>query len=300
MDPHSQNARFWLHYGDLTDSEAVSDMIYSIEPDEVYNLAAQSHVRVSFDIPEYTTNTIALGTVRLLEAIKRSKRPVKFYQASSSEMFGRVPPPQNEESLFVPQSPYAIAKVSGYWTARLYADGYGIFASNGILFNHESPRRGETFVTRKLSMAVARILAKKQDALYLGNLESKRDWGFAPEYVEAMYEILQKRKPDTFVIGTGEAHAVRELVELAFSYAGLKSEKYVKIDRRYYRPREPESLVADSSKATKGLGWEPKVRFENLVKIMVDSDLRRLGLAPIGEGDEFLAKQFPNRWWKQD
>jgi GDPmannose 4,6-dehydratase len=290
VDPHEPGARFFLHYGDLSDSEQISDIIYNIKPDEVYHLGAQSHVRVSFDIPEYTGNIVALGTTRILEAIKRSKSSIKFYQASSSEMFGNSHPPQSEETSFRPRSPYAIAKVCAYWMTANYREGYGLFACNGILFNHESPRRGETFVTRKVTMAIANILAGKQKALYLGNLNAKRDWGYAPEYVEIMWKILQLDSPQDFVIGTGESHSVREFVQQAFSYVDLDFEKYVEIDQRYYRPTETEELVADSTKAKKKLGWTPKIRFKDLVKIMVDADMRKTGLKPIGEGDEILQK----------
>jgi GDPmannose 4,6-dehydratase len=300
VDPHDPNARLFLHYGDLSDSEQISNIIYNIRPNEVYHLGAQSHVRVSFDIPEYTGNVTALGTTRILEAIKRSGNSIKFYQASSSEMFGNAPAPQNEETPFMPRSPYAIAKLHAYWMTANYREGYSLFACNGILFNHESPRRGETFVTRKVTRAIAKILAKKQELLYLGNLEAKRDWGYAPEYVESMWKILQVNQPEDFVLGTGEAHSVKEFVERAFSYVDLSSEKYVKIDPRYFRPTETEKLIADAGKARKKLGWAPKIKFEELVKIMVDADMRKVGLEPIGEGDEIVEKKFPDRWWKVD
>jgi len=300
VDPHDPKARLFLHYGDLSDSEQISNIIYNIKPDEVYHLGAQSHVRVSFDIPEYTGNITALGTTRILEAIRRSGNTTRFYQASSSEMFGDARPPQNEETPFKPRSPYACAKVYAHWMAKNYRDGYNIFASNGVLFNHESPRRGETFVTRKITMAIANILAKKQKYLYLGNLNPKRDWGYAPEYVECMWKILQRERPEDFVIGTGEAHSVREFVEQAFSYVDLLPEKYVKIDPRYFRPIETENLVADPKKAEKTLGWKAKIRFEELVKVMVDADMRKTGLEPIGEGDQILQKRFPKEWWKTD
>jgi len=300
VDPHESHAKLFLHYGDLSDSEQISNIIYNIKPDEIYHLGAQSHVRVSFDIPEYTGNITALGTTRILEAIKRSRNNIKFYQASSSEMFGHSPPPQNEKTPLSPRSPYAIAKLYAYWMTSNYREGYNLFICNGILFNHESPRRGETFVTRKITQAIANILAGKQKALYLGNLNSKRDWGFAPEYVEMMWRILQLDKPEDFVIGTGEAHFVREFVERAFSYVDLRPEKYVKIDSRYFRPTETEELVADPEKVRKRLGWEPKIKFEELVKIMVDADMRKVGLEPIGEGDGILRKKFPSKWWKTD
>jgi len=300
VDPHEPHARLFLHYGDLSDSEQTSNILYNIKPDEVYHLGAQSHVKVSFSMPEYTGNVTGLGTVRILESIRRSGNHIKFYQASSSEMFGRSPSPQNEETSFSPASPYAVAKVYAYWITKNYREGYGMFACNGILFNHESPRRGEIFVTRKITMAIASIIAKKQQFLYLGNLEPKRDWGYAPEYVEVMWSILQQSKPDDFVVGTGEQHSVREFVEQAFSYAGLNWEKYVKTDQKYFRPTETEDLAADSGKIKKTLGWKPKVRFKDLIKIMVDADMRKAGLKPIGEGDAILRKEFPNRWWKTD
>jgi GDPmannose 4,6-dehydratase len=300
QDPHNPEATLFLHYGDLSDSEQVSNIIYNIKPNEIYHLGAQSHVRVSFDTPEYTGNVTALGTTRLLEAIRRSGNNVKFYQASSSEMFGSSPPPQNEQTYFRPRSPYAIAKVFAYWTTINYREGYKLFACNGILFNHESPRRGETFVTRKITRAVANILAGKQKVVYLGNLGAKRDWGYTPEYVEAMWKILQCDTPDDFVIGVGEAHSVREFAECAFSYVGLNFVEHVKIDSRYFRPTEVEELVADSRKACKKLGWMPKIKFEDLVKIMVDADMQKAGLEPVGEGYNILKKTFPDRWWKTD
>jgi len=300
VDPHKSGARLFLHYGDLSDSEQISNIIYNIKPDEIYHLGAQSHVRVSFDTPEYTGNVTALGTTRILEAIRRSTNTIKFYQASSSEMFGSAEPPQNENAPFKPRSPYACSKVYAYWMVKNYREGYNIFASNGILFNHESPRRGETFVTRKVTRAIAAILAEKQDYLYLGNLEAKRDWGFAPEYVEAMWRILQQDSPDDFILGTGESHSVKEFVEKVFSYVGLDWQKYVKIDRRYFRPTEVEELIADPTKAKEKLNWQPKITFKDLVKIMVDADMRAVGLKPIGEGDKILKEKFPNRWWKID
>lgn len=300
IDPHDPIGKLKLYYGDLSDSELISNIIYNVKPDEVYNLGAQSHVRVSFDIPEYTTNVTALGTARILEAIRKSGNNVKFYQASSSEMFGASSPPQNEITPFAPRSPYACSKVYSYWMVKNYREGYGLFASNGILFNHESPRRGETFVTRKITRAIASILAKRQDVLYLGNLNAKRDWGFSPEYVEAMWLMLQQKKPDDFVIGTGETHSVREFVESAFNYMGLNPEKYIKIDPRYFRPTEVEVLIADPKKAKEQLNWASKIRFNELVTIMVDADMRAAGLDPIGEGDELLRKNFADKWWSND
>ena len=300
VDPHKPGARLFLHYGDLSDSEQISNIIYNIKPDEVYHLGAQSHVRVSFDIPEYSGNVTGLGTTRILEAIRRSGNKVRFYQASSSEMFGASNPPQNEDTPFKPRSPYACSKVYAYWMAVNYRQGYNLFACNGILFNHEGSRRGETFVSRKITRAVAAIFAKKQDYLYLGNLESKRDWGFAPEYVEFMYKMLQNDHPEDFVLGTGETHSVKEFVKEAFSYVDLDWEKYVKIDPRYFRPTEVQELIADSTKAKKNLGWQPKIKFKELVKIMVDADMRKIGLKSIGEGDKILKEKIPHRWWKVD
>ncbi len=289
-DPHQPGRKLFLHYGDISDTEQLSNLIYNIKPAEIYHLAAQSHVRVSFDIPEYTGNVTGLGTTRLLEAVRRSGIKTKFYQASSSEMFGSAPPPQNENTPFQPQSPYACAKVYSFWMVKNYRQAYKIFACNGIFFNHESPRRGETFVSRKITMAVARILAGKQTALYLGNLKAKRDWGFAPEYVQMMWKMLQQEKPDDYVIGTGESHSVEEFVKEAFSYVGLNWKKYVQIDKRYFRPLEVNNLIADSSRARQKLGWSPKISFSQLVKIMVDYDLLKAGLKPIGEGIKILEK----------
>lgn len=299
-DPHDPKARLFLHYGDLSDSEQTSNIVYNIKPDEIYHLGAQSHVRVSFDIPEYSANVTGLGTTRILEAIRRSGNKARFYQASSSEMFGNSPPPQNEETPFKPRSPYACAKVYAYWMVKNYRDGYGLLASNGILFNHESPRRGETFVTRKITRGIAMILAKKEKYLYLGNLDAKRDWGYAPEYMECIWKMLQNEHPEDIVIGTGETHTVREFVEDAFTYAGLDWNKCVKSDLRYFRPTETEVLVANPTKAIKTLGWDPKIKFGDLVKIMVDADMRAVGLEPIGEGDKILKKKFPNKWWGRD
>jgi GDPmannose 4,6-dehydratase len=300
INPRDSEARLFLHYGDLTDSEAISNIIYNIRPDEIYNLAAQSHVRVSFDMPEYTTNVTALGTTRFLEAARRSNQKMKIYQASSSEMYGSSPPPQDEETPFHPRSPYACSKLYAYWMVKNYREGYGVFASNGILFNHESPRRGESFVTRKITYSIARLLTKKDRFLYLGNLESKRDWGYAPEYVEAMWKILQQDSADDFVLGTGESHSVREFLEQAFEYVDLNSEDFVKIDPAFFRPTEVEVLIAKNNKAVKKLGWTPKIKFKDLVKIMVDADLRAAGLDAIGEGDELLQKKFPHRYWTAD
>lgn len=300
IDPHESDARLFLHYGDLSDSEQIANVMYNIKPDEVYHLGAQSHVRVSFDIPEYTGNVTALGTTRLLEAVRRSNHGIKFYQASSSEMFGGSTPPQTEGTPFCPRSPYACGKAYSYWMVRNYREGYGMFAANGILFNHESPRRGETFVTRKITRGIARIVAKKEKYLYLGNLDACRDWGYAPEYVECMWKILQQEKPDDFVIGIGETHSVREFLETAFSYAGLSVEEHVKIDPRYFRPTDIGILISDPKKAREKLRWKPKIRFDDLVKIMVDADMRVNGQEATGEGDAILKRKFPRKWWRAD
>jgi GDPmannose 4,6-dehydratase len=316
VDPHDPNAKLFLHYGDITDSGQLTDLIYNIQPDEIYHLAAQSHVRVSFDMPEFTGDVTGLGTTRILEAIRRSGIKTRFYQASSSEMFGSALPPQNEETPFQPRSPYGAAKVYSYWMVRNYREGYGLFATNGILFNHESPRRGETFVTRKITRAIARIEYGLENKLFLGNLEAKRDWGYAGDFVEAMWLILQQDKPDDYVIATGESHSVREFVNLAFSHAGIEIEwqgkgieekgivrslsstsasslslastlhptpfnlsigdVVIQIDPRYFRPLEVESLQGDASKAKNRLNWEPKVRFKELARIMVDADIKNL------------------------
>lgn len=276
QDPHEKERKLILHYGDLTDGSNLARLLYKIKPDEIYNLGAQSHVKVSFDMPEFTGNVDALGTVRLLEAIRDTGINTKFYQASSSEMFGKVrETPQKETTPFYPRSPYACAKVYSHWITVNYRESYNMFACNGILFNHESPRRGETFVTKKVTKAVARIKLGKQNKLYLGNLDSKRDWGFAPEYVEAMWMMLQHDKPDDYVVATGETHSVKEFVEAAFSHVGLDWEKYVEIDPRYYRPAEVDLLVGDASKAEKELGWKPKVTFAELTSIMVEDDLKK-------------------------
>jgi GDPmannose 4,6-dehydratase len=335
QDPHIPDVKLYLHYGDLSVSGQMNDLIYNIQPDEIYHLGAQSHVRVSFDMPEYTGDVTGIGTVRLLEAIRKTGVKTRFYQASSSEMYGSAPPPQNEQTAFEPRSPYAAAKLYAYWLARNYREGYNFFICNGILFNHESPRRGETFVTRKITRAVARIRFGLQDKLYLGNLEARRDWGYAPEYVEAMWLILQRDRPDDFVIGTGESHSVREFCQLAFREAGIEiqwrgtgtstvgliksiaadipclrvsvkpdlsgevlmetnasllrpssknfhtpypqiGDEVVAVDRRYFRPTEVESLLADASKAREELGWEPRITFAELVRIMVAADLNAL------------------------
>ena len=275
--PHSGKSRLRLHYGDLADASTLARLIGKIQPDEIYNLAAQSHVRVSFDIPEYTANITATGTVRLLEAIRETGIRTRFYQASSSEMFGMAQDvPQTERTPFYPRSPYGCAKVFSYWVAVNYRESYGLHISNGILFNHESPRRGETFVTRKITRAVAQIKAGLQDKLYLGNLEAKRDWGYAKEYVEAMWLMLQQDRGDDYIIATNETHSVREFLEAAFEHAGLDWKKYVEIDPRYFRPAEVDRLIGDYSKARRQLAWEPKTKFVDLVKLMVDADIELL------------------------
>lgn len=296
-DPHAPEARLFLHYGDLSDSGQLTNLIYNIRPDEVYNLGAQSHVKVSFDMPEYTGDITGLGTARLLEAIRRSGIKTRFYQAASSEMFGEAPAPQNENTPFRPCSPYAAAKVYAYWLTVGYREGYKMFACNGILFNHESPRRGETFVTRKITRGLANIVAEKENKIYLGNMEAKRDWGFAPEYVEAMWIMLQQDNPEDFVIGTGVTHTVRDFLEEAFQYVNLEWKKHVEIDPRYLRPRDVELLLADPTKARQKLGWTPKITFEELVRIMVDYDIEMLGLQPPGEGKNILNEKGIN-WTK--
>lgn len=293
QDPHDKDVRFILHYGDMTDSSNLNRIVEMVEPDEIYNLAAQSHVKVSFDVPEYSAEVDAIGTLRLLDAIKEREIPCKFYQASSSEMYGEAKEfPQNEETEFNPRSPYAIAKVFSYWVTKNYREAYDIFACNGILFNHESPRRGETFVTRKITMAVANIYAGKEEKLYLGNINATRDWGYAPEYVEAMWLMLKQKTPDDYVIATNTEHSVKEFCELAFNEIGINLEwqgkgvnekgidkrtkkTIVEIDPYYFRPTEVERLRGDYSKAKKKLGWAPKVKFKELVRIMVKADLKK-------------------------
>ena len=276
-DFHDPQARIYLHYGDLSVSGQLTDLLNDIKPDEIYHLGAQSHVRVSFDMPEYTGDITGLGTLRLLEAIRKSGIKTRFYQASSSEMFGAAPPPQHELTPFQPQSPYAAAKVYAYYVVRNYRDAYKLFACNGILFNHESPRRGETFVTRKVTRAAARIKLGLQDKLYLGNLEAKRDWGFAGDYVAAMWLMLQQEKPDDFVIATGETHSVREFVEKVFEKLELDYQKHVVIDPKYFRPTEVDILLGDPTKARETLGWNPRVNFEQLIDMMVAADLEQAG-----------------------
>ncbi|MBI4338196.1 MAG: GDP-mannose 4,6-dehydratase [Chloroflexi bacterium] len=287
-DPHLPDTRLFLHYGDLSNQGRLIQLVYEFQPDEVYHLGAQSHVRTSFDIPDYTGDITGLSTTRILEAIRSSGVKARFYQASSSEMFGDARPPQNEHTPFRPRSPYAAAKAYAYWMTVNYREAYGLFACNGILFNHESPRRGETFVTRKITRAIAHILAGKQSTLYLGNLNAQRDWGYAPEYVEAMCLMLQQETPNDYVIGTGECHSVGEFLDEAFGYVGLDWHQYVRIDPRYFRPTEVDALLADPSKARQQLGWVPKVTFRDLARIMVDTDMEALRLTPPGEGKAAL------------
>jgi GDPmannose 4,6-dehydratase len=275
-DPHETGVHFLMHYGDLSDSGSLVNLIRLLEPDEIYHLGAQSHVKVSFEIPEYTSDATGMGTVRMLEAIRASGVETRFYQASSSEMFGAAPAPQNEATPFHPRSPYGVAKVFAYWMTVNYREAHGLYACNGVLFNHESPRRGETFVTRKITRAVARIQAGIQEKLYLGNLDAKRDWGYAPEFVEAMWLMLQQDKPEDYVIATGEAHTPKEFAQLAFQHVGLDWEKYVEVDPQYFRPSEVDHLLGDASKAKRELGWEPKTKFEDLVRLMVDADVELL------------------------
>jgi GDPmannose 4,6-dehydratase len=276
-DPHLSGLNLTLHYGDLCDGTALRRVLEKVQPDEIYNLGAQSHVKVSFEIPEYTADTVALGTLRLLEALRdhigQTGTPVRYYQAGSSEMFGAAKPPQNEATPFYPRSPYAVSKVAAHWYAINYREAYGLFICNGILFNHESPRRGETFVTRKVTRAVGRIKMGLQDKLFLGNMDAKRDWGFAGDYVEAMWLMLQQEKPDDYVVATGESHSVRELVEMAFREVGLDWQHYVEIDERYLRPTEVDALHGDPAKARAALGWAPRIGFQQLVRMMVSHDL---------------------------
>ncbi|MBW4579867.1 MAG: GDP-mannose 4,6-dehydratase [Tildeniella nuda ZEHNDER 1965/U140] len=285
-DPHDQTARLFLHYGDLTDGTTLRRILEAVKPTEIYNLGAQSHVRVSFDSPEYTVDTVGMGTLRLLEAMRdyqhRTGIQVRFYQAGSSEMYGKVQEiPQRETTPFYPRSPYACAKVYAHWQSINYRESYGLFAANGILFNHESPRRGETFVTRKITRAIARIIAGQQKKLYLGNLDTKRDWGYAKDYVKAMWLMLQQDKPDDYVVATGEAHAIHEFLAIAFGYVNLNWQDYVEFDDRYLRPAEVELLIGDATKARETLGWQPSVTFEQLVFLMVEADLKGLGLIPL-------------------
>lgn len=292
VDPHSEDAKLFLHYGDLTDGTTLRRILEEVQPVEIYNLGAQSHVRVSFDSPEYTVDAVGMGVLRLLEAIRDYQRrtgiEVRFYQAGSSEMYGLVQEvPQKETTPFYPRSPYACAKVYGHWQTVNYRESYGLFACNGILFNHESPRRGETFVTRKITRAVARIVAGKQKKIFLVNLESKRDWGYAKDYVRAMWMMLQKDKPDDYVIATNETHSIKEFLDLAFTYVNLDWQKYVEFDERYLRPAEVELLIGDSTKARQELNWEPSVTFQELVHLMVDADMKALDQQARGSGNGF-------------
>lgn len=294
-DPHVEGARLFLHYGDLNDGTTLRRILEAVQPNELYNLGAQSHVRVSFDAPEYTVDTVGTGTLRLLEALRdyqhRTGQEVRFYQAGSSEMFGLVQAvPQSETTPFYPRSPYACAKVFAHWATVNYRESYNLFACNGILFNHESPRRGETFVTRKITRAVARIVAGKQQKLYLGNLDSQRDWGYAKDYVRAMWLMLQQEKPDDYVVATGETHSIREFLTVAFGVVNLDWQDYVAFDERYLRPAEVDLLIGDPAKAKQALGWEPSVTFEQLVKLMVEADLQALGLVPLNGSSPTLVR----------
>lgn len=277
VDPHQPNPRLRLHYGDLMDGVGITNLIREIQPDEIYNLAAQSHVMVSFTMPQYTAQVDGVGTVGILEAIRASSIATKFYQASTSELFGSTPPPQNEESRFRPRSPYAAAKLMSYWATVNYREAFGIHATNGILFNHESPRRGETFVTRKITRAVAAIKNDKQSKLYLGNLDAIRDWGYAKEYVESMWLMLQKEEPSDYVVATGVGATVREFVEVSFTHAGLDWRDFVEVDKKYQRPTEVEALIGDASKAERELKWKPRTHWRELAKLMVDADLASYG-----------------------
>lgn len=292
VDPHSSDARLFLHYGDLSDGARLVTLLAQVAPDEVYNLAAQSHVRVSFEEPEHTADTTGTGTVRMLEAVRLLGIETRFYQASSSEMFGATPPPQNEDSIFYPRSPYAAAKVYSYFVARNYREAYGIFAANGILFNHESPRRGETFVTRKISRAVAAIKAGRQDYVYMGNLDAIRDWGYAPEYVEGMWQMLQVDEPGDYVLATGVGVSVRAFLQIAFEHAGLNWEDHVRFDDRYLRPTEVDALIGDPSRAREVLGWKPTVDGRALARLMVDADIEALRF----EGRPWIDKVRLDSW----
>ena len=283
-DPHEEQVQLYLHHADLSESSRLVRLVHEIQPDEIYHLGAQSHVRVSFDVPEYTADITGMGTVRLLEAIRDAQVPARFYQASSSEMFGASPPPQGEDTPFHPRSPYAVSKVAAFWIAVNYREAYGMHASNGILFNHESERRGETFVTRKITRALAAIKLGLQEKLYLGNLDAKRDWGYAPDFTEAMWMMLQQDEPDDYVVATGEMHSVRDFLDEAGRHLGLDWESVVEIDPKYYRPSEVDALEGDASKAKRVLGWEPKVKFAELVRIMCDADLKRLEDQLAGRG----------------
>lgn len=296
-DPHKEGVRLFLHYGDLTDGTTLRRILEEVQPIEIYNLGSQSHVRVSFDSPEYTVDSVGMGTLRLLEAIRdyqhRTGTQVRFYQAGSSEMFGLVQQvPQKETTPFYPRSPYACAKVYAHWQTVNYRESYGLFACNGILFNHESPRRGETFVTRKITRAIAQIVAGKQKVLYLGNLDAKRDWGYAKDYIRAMWMMLQHPQPDDYVIATGETHSVREFLDLAFSYVNLDWQRYVEFDERYLRPSEVDLLIGDSTKAQQQLGWQPLVTFKQLVALMVEADLRAIGQTSPNCNGEYAIEDF--------
>jgi GDPmannose 4,6-dehydratase len=296
IDPHSPDAKLFLHYGDLSDGVRLVTLMADLKPDEVYNLAAQSHVRVSFDEPEHTADTTGTGTIRMLEAVRQSGIETRFYQASSSELFGATPPPQNEDTPFYPRSPYGVAKLYSYWITKNYREAYGIFATNGILFNHESPRRGETFVTRKITRAVAAIKAGKQEHLYMGNLDAVRDWGYAAEYVEGMWRMLQVDEPDDFVLATGEGFTVREFLEIAFGHVGLNWQDHVLFDERYLRATEVDSLIGDATRARKKLGWVPKLGGREVARLMVEADVEALEHA----GRPWIDKVYLETWGNGD
>jgi len=299
--PGEGKERLFLHYGDMTDSSNLNRLLEKVQPDEIYNLAAQSHVQISFEVPEYSAEVDAVGVLRLLDAIRETKVRAKFYQASTSELFGKIAESrQSEKTPFYPRSPYAAAKLFGYWIVVNYREAYNLFACNGILFNHESPRRGQNFVTRKITSGIAQILAGRADHVDMGNMDAQRDWGYAPEYVEVMWKMLQAERPADYVVGTGEKHSVREFIEEAFAYIGLDWKRHIRQDPRFLRPTEVDELQADPSKAAEELGWRPKVKFAELVRIMLDADMRALGLKPVGEGDALLKKLFSDRWWSMD
>ena len=291
QDPHEHQTRLFLHYADLTDPSSLFSHLHQVKPDEVYNLGAQSHVKVSFEVPEFTADSVGMGTLRLLEAIRTADWAIRYYQAGSSEMYGSTPPPQTETTPFHPRSPYAISKLFGHWMTVQYRDAYGIHASNGILFNHESPRRGGTFVTRKVTRGIAAILAGREQHLFMGNLEARRDWGYAPEYVDAMWRMLQQDSPDDYVVATGEMHSVKDFLETAFGLVGLDWDRHVRIDERYFRPTEVDELRGDASKARRVLAWTPTVTFEGLVRIMLEADLRDAGIEPANAMREPAASQ---------
>lgn len=300
LKPDTDDSNLFLHHGDLSTSDILQDLIYDVKPDEIYNLGAQSHVKISFDMPEYTGEVTGLGTLRLLDAIRKSGIKTRFYQASSSEMFGNAAPPQSELTNFQPQSPYAAAKVYAYWITRNYRESYKMYAINGILFNHESPRRGLAFVTRKITRAVAAIKAGKQKVLYLGNLDARRDWGYAPEYVDVMWQLMSLDEPYDYVVGTGETHSIEEFLREAFGYADMDWREYVKVDPKFFRPSEVNYLCADASRIRAKLNWEPRICFRDLVRVMIDADLEKIGLPSPGEGKAIIQHHFGDwHFWER-